>query len=140
MTLLDFEAPAGVYDSKGNSAMAHMVEKMPNVAYAALSQFYIDDKALRRKYYYLNQLESCRDEKEMGQNHAKTALEVEPFLFLNIFAIFHKFTNAQAHKSSFIPRASQLWNSLPPTAFPESYNLSSFKCNVNKLDLVSLST
>ena len=45
-----------------------------------------------------------------------------------------------AHKSSFIPRTSQLWNSLPPTSFPESFNLSSFKSNVNKLDLVSLST
>jgi len=42
-----------------------------------------------------------------------------------------------SHKSSFIPRASQLWNSLPPTTFPESYNLSSFKSNINKLDLVS---
>ena len=45
-----------------------------------------------------------------------------------------------AHKPSFIPRTSQLWNSLPHTTFPESYNLSSFKSNVNKLDLVSLST
>ena len=45
-----------------------------------------------------------------------------------------------AHKSSFIPRTSQLWNSLPPTTFPESYSLSSFKSNVNKLDLVSLSS
>ena len=76
MTLLDFDAPAGVYDIKGNSAMSHMVEKMPNVAYAALSQFYVDDKALRRKYYYLNQLESLKNGKEMKTNHAKTALEV----------------------------------------------------------------
>ena len=45
-----------------------------------------------------------------------------------------------AHKSSFIPRTSQLLYSLPPISFPESYNLSSFKSNVNKLDLVSLST
>ena len=45
-----------------------------------------------------------------------------------------------AHKSSFILRTSQLWNSMPSTTFPESYNLSSFKSNVNKLDLVSLST
>ena len=44
------------------------------------------------------------------------------------------------HKSSFNPRTSQLWNSLPPTTFPESYNLSSFKSNINKLDLISLST
>ena len=45
-----------------------------------------------------------------------------------------------AHKSSFTTRTSQLWNSLPPTTFPESYNLSSCKSKVNKLDLVSLST
>ena len=101
MTLLDFDAPAGVYDGKGNSAMAHMVEKMPNVAYAALSQFYIDDKALRRKYYYLNQLESGKDEKELGQNNAKTALEVEPFLFLNIFVIFESLSiNVTLHISA----------------------------------------
>ena len=36
-----------------------------------------------------------------------------------------------AHKSSFIPRTSQLWNSLPLTTFPESYNLSSFKSNIS---------
>ena len=45
-----------------------------------------------------------------------------------------------SHKSSFIPRTSQLWNLLPPTTFPKSYNLSSFTSNINKLDLVSLST
>ena len=45
-----------------------------------------------------------------------------------------------SYKSSVIPRTSQLWNSLPPTTFPESYNLSSFKSNIKKLDLVSLST
>ena len=45
-----------------------------------------------------------------------------------------------SHKSSFIPRTSQLWNPWPPNTFPESYNLSSFKSNINKIDLVSLST
>ena len=45
-----------------------------------------------------------------------------------------------SHKSSFIPGTSQLWNSLPPTTFPESYNLSCFKSKINKLDLISLST
>ena len=44
-----------------------------------------------------------------------------------------------SHKSSFIPRTSHLWNSLPLFTFPESYNLPSFKSN-NKLDVVSLST
>ena len=45
-----------------------------------------------------------------------------------------------SHKYSFIPRPCQLWNTLPPTSFPESYNLSCFKSNINKLDLISLST
>ena len=45
-----------------------------------------------------------------------------------------------AHKSSFISRTSQLWNSLPSTTPPESYNLLSFKSNINKVDLISLST
>ena len=45
-----------------------------------------------------------------------------------------------AHKLSFIPRTSQIWNTLPSLAFPETYNLTSFKYNINKLDLISLST
>ena len=44
-----------------------------------------------------------------------------------------------SHKSSFIPRTCKLWNTLPSTSFPESYNLSSFKSNISKLDLISLS-
>ena len=44
-----------------------------------------------------------------------------------------------SHKSSFIPRTRQLWNTLPSTSFPESYNLSCFKSNINKLDLIFLS-
>ena len=45
---------------------------------------------------------------------------------------FYNFT--LSHKSSFIPRTSLLWNTLPSTAFHESYNLSSLKFNINKLD------
>ena len=45
-----------------------------------------------------------------------------------------------SHKSSFIPRTCNLWNVLPPSCFHESYNLPSFKSNVNKLDLISLSS
>ena len=47
---------------------------------------------------------------------------------------------SQGRRKVYTGRTSQLWNSLPPTTFPESYNLSSFKSNINKLDLVSLST
>ena len=45
-----------------------------------------------------------------------------------------------SHKSSFIPRACNLWNVLPSSCFPESYNLPSFKSKINKLDLISLSS
>ena len=44
-----------------------------------------------------------------------------------------------ANKSSCIPRACNLWNVLPSSSFPESYNLQSFKSKINKLDLISLS-
>ena len=43
-----------------------------------------------------------------------------------------------SHKSSFNPRTCNLWNVLPSCCFPESYNLPSFKSNVNKLDPISL--
>ena len=45
-----------------------------------------------------------------------------------------------SHKSSFIPITCNLWNVLPSSCLPESYNLPSFKSNVNKLDLISLSS
>ena len=45
-----------------------------------------------------------------------------------------------SHKSSFIPRTCDLWNLLPSSCFPESYNLPSFKSKINKLDLISLSS
>ena len=45
-----------------------------------------------------------------------------------------------SHKSSFIPRTCNLWNVLPSSCFPESYNLPSFKSKINKPDLISLSS
>ena len=45
-----------------------------------------------------------------------------------------------SHKSSFIQRTCNLWNVLPSSCFPESYNLPSFKSDVNELDLISLSS
>ena len=44
------------------------------------------------------------------------------------------------HSSSFIPRACQLWNSLPPTVFPSSYNLQFFKTKTNDFLLARLIT
>ena len=45
-----------------------------------------------------------------------------------------------AHKSSFIPRTCNLWNVLPSSCFPASYDLPSFNYMINKLDLISLSS
>ena len=45
-----------------------------------------------------------------------------------------------SRKSSFIPRTCNLWNFLPSSCFPESYNFPSFKSNINELDLISLSS
>ena len=45
-----------------------------------------------------------------------------------------------SHKSSFIPKTCNLWNVLPSSCFPESYNLPSFKSKIDKLDLISLSS
>ena len=36
-----------------------------------------------------------------------------------------------SHKSSFIQRTCNLWNVLPSSCFPESYNLPSFKSKTN---------
>ena len=58
----------------------------------------------------------------------------------NPFQVSLPNTQTLSHKSSFIPRTCNLWNVLPSSCFPESYNLPSFKSNVNKLDLISLSS
>ena len=78
--LLEAGAPSAVYDDKGNSCLSLMVEKMPGIAMESLEQFHSMDRALRKKYYYLNYLEkmSATDEGEGGENagSAKTALQV----------------------------------------------------------------
>ena len=45
-----------------------------------------------------------------------------------------------SHKSSFIPRTCNLWNLLPSSCFPVSYNFPSFKSKMNKFDRISLSS
>ena len=49
-------------------------------------------------------------------------------------------TRTLSHKSSFIPRTCNLWDLLPSSCFPESYNLPSSKSKMNKLDLISRSS
>ncbi len=51
---------------------------MPGIAIEALEQFHSTDRALRKKYYYLNYLEkmSATDDGENSEGSAKTALQV----------------------------------------------------------------
>jgi hypothetical protein len=42
------------------------------------------------------------------------------------------------HANSFIPRTSTLWNKLPLSVFPLSYNLDLFKRNINSIDLSAI--
>ena len=42
-----------------------------------------------------------------------------------------------SHKSSFISRTCNLWDVLPSSCFPESYNLPPFKSKINTFDLIS---
>eukprot|EP00794_Sanderia_malayensis_P014412 gene14412-15918_t len=76
--LLEAGAPAAIYDDMGNSCLSLMVEKMPGIAIEALEQFHSTDRALRKKYYYLNYLEkmSATDDGENSEGSAKTALQV----------------------------------------------------------------
>ena len=56
----------------------------------------------------------------------------------HLFQVILSNPRTLSHKSSFIPRTCKLWKTLPSTSFPESYNLSSFKSNINKPDLLSV--
>ena len=55
--LLEEGAPAGVYDSTGNSALSLLIEKAPQVAMEALGQLHSIDHISRREYFFLDHLE-----------------------------------------------------------------------------------
>ncbi|XP_046853071.1 transient receptor potential cation channel subfamily V member 3-like [Xenia sp. Carnegie-2017] len=58
--LLEEGAPAGVYDSTGNSALSLLIEKAPQVAMEALGQLHSIDHISRREYFFLDHLEGAR--------------------------------------------------------------------------------
>ena len=67
-------------------------------------------------------------------DHASSATHSHPFQVSLLTS------RTLSHKSSFIPRTCNLWNVLPSSCFPESYNLPSFQSKINKRDLISLSS
>ena len=62
---------------------------------------------------------------------------VKMYFFTLLSQFFEQFSTLP-HKSLLIPRTCKLWNVLLYSSFLESYTLSVFKFNINKLDLVSL--
>lgn len=73
--LLKLGAPTGVYDSYGCSAVQMMIEKMPTLAYEGLNQFYVEDHAMRRRYYYLDHLD-YDVKSRAGCKYARNVLQV----------------------------------------------------------------
>ena len=76
-----------MYDSDGNCAVSLLVDKMPKLAYKALNQFLIEEKASRKNYYYLSNLEfdvSCK----LGRTPAKPILEVKLTFTLTMSGLF----------------------------------------------------
>ena len=72
---MDIGCPAAAYDNDGYSVMAHMVEKMPNIALEALSQFVHVNTLGGKKSYYLAPLEfDPKNSFEMSDK--KNALQV----------------------------------------------------------------
>ncbi|OCT75011.1 transient receptor potential cation channel subfamily A member 1 isoform X1 [Xenopus laevis] len=52
--LINLKSDAGVQDNTGQSCMTLLVMNMPPVAFLALDQFFIKDRANRRQHFYLN--------------------------------------------------------------------------------------
>ena len=68
-----------------------------------------------------------------GSCHIGIACTFQPNL--TFFQVTLPNPRTLAHKSSFIPRTSQLWKTLPSSAFFETYNLSSSKSNIKNLSI-----
>uniref|UniRef100_H3AJH8 Ion transport domain-containing protein n=1 Tax=Latimeria chalumnae TaxID=7897 RepID=H3AJH8_LATCH len=73
--LLELGADAGVQDHSGQSCLTPMIVNMPPVAYLALDQFHMKDRANRKQYFFLNCLVPQKSDSEEN-SQAKPPLEV----------------------------------------------------------------
>ncbi|KAI8478980.1 LON peptidase N-terminal domain and RING finger protein 2 [Branchiostoma belcheri] len=73
--LVEQGAEAGVQDYSGQACITHMITKMPPVAKEALNQFHPTDRANRKQYYYLNNIEPVLPG-EAADSLASTPMEV----------------------------------------------------------------
>ncbi|XP_067833410.1 transient receptor potential channel pyrexia-like [Heptranchias perlo] len=72
--LLQFQADAGIFDNTGQLCLTLMAANMPLLAYTALDQFVIKDRANRKQYFMLNIL--IPQPSETNDSRAKSLLEV----------------------------------------------------------------
>lgn len=72
--LLLMGVPLAVYDIFGNSALSHIIEKIPALASLALDQFYECTKINHQVGIYLGQLEKCQDIAELDEDMLDLAL------------------------------------------------------------------
>ena len=56
------------------------------------------------------------------------------------FSVAIPFSKKRRYTRSFFPRTSKLWNSLPSSCFPKSYNLQHFKSSANRYLVSKLSS
>ena len=88
---------------------------------ASLSLFY--------KYFHghcSEELASLVPPRKIFTRHTRQAARAHEF------TVEEPFVSKNFRRSSFFPRTSHLWNSLPSECFPPTYNLQSFKCSVNR--------
>ena len=88
---------------------------------ASLSLFY--------KYFHghcSEELASLVPPRKVFTRHTRQAAKAHEF------TVEEPFISKNFRRSSFFPRTSHLWNSLPSECFPPTYNLQSFKCSVNR--------
>lgn len=108
--LLDLDAPAGVTDDKGMSAVTWMITKMPPVASQAFDQFHVKDRPNRQQLFYLNFL--VQDREKDPRLHTQTPLAVAvkykqydllctPVFFKLIDVMWHRFARWRSLGSLF---------------------------------------
>ena len=88
---------------------------------ASLSLFY--------KYFHghcSEELASLVPPRKIFTRHTRQAARAHEF------TVEEPFISKNFRRSSFFPRTSHLWNSLPSECFPPTYDLQSFKCSVNR--------
>ncbi|XP_069478242.1 transient receptor potential cation channel subfamily A member 1-like [Ambystoma mexicanum] len=72
--LLSIKSDASVRDASGSFCLTMLIVTMPPIAFIALDQFHVRDRANRKQYFYINLIEP--ENTEFKDSRAKSPLEV----------------------------------------------------------------